>query len=62
MQHGPINFKSTDHYSSFLMKISQALPCPVLKIVKEKLMWKPQTPKNVTALLFGGETGFSAMV
>jgi len=44
------------------MKISQALPCPVLNIVEEKLMWKPQTPKNAMALLLGGETGFSAMV
>lgn len=62
MQRGPIDFKSTDRYSSFLVKISQALPCPVLNIVEEKLTWKPQTPKNATALLLGGETGFSAMV
>jgi hypothetical protein len=62
MQRGPIDFKSTDRYASFLVKISRALPCPVLNIVEEKLTWKPQTPKNATALLLGGETGFSAMV
>ena len=62
MQRGPIDFKSTDRYASFLVKISQALPCPVLNIVEEKLTWKPQTPKNATTLLLGGETGFSAMI
>jgi len=62
MQRGPIDFKSTDSYASFLVKVSQALPCPVLNIVEEKLTWKPQTPKNVTPLLLGSGTGFSAMV
>ncbi|CAA7262386.1 unnamed protein product [Cyclocybe aegerita] len=62
LQRGPFKFKSTDSYSTFLVAISNALPCPVLNILQDKITWKPQSPKNATALLLGGATGYPALI
>jgi hypothetical protein len=62
VQRGPFKFKSADRYSSFIVQLLHTLPCPVLSIPQEKIIWRPQTPKSATPLLLGGETGYSAMV
>ncbi|KDR71134.1 hypothetical protein GALMADRAFT_102840 [Galerina marginata CBS 339.88] len=62
VQKGPFKLKSTESYSSFLVKISAALPCPVLNIVQEKMSWKCQIPQNSPSLPLGKELGYSAML
>ena len=62
VQRGPFQFKDTDSYASFLVKISQALPCPLLNIVENKITWRPQTPKSTMPLLLGGQPGYDAMI
>jgi hypothetical protein len=62
VQKGPFNLKSTENYSTFLVKISAALPCPVLNIVQEKMTWKCQTPQNSPSLPLGKELGCSVML
>jgi len=62
VQKGPFKLKSTENYATFLIKISTALPCPVLNIVQEKITWKCQTPQNSPSLPLGKELGYSAML
>ena len=50
VQKGPFKLKSMETYSTFLNKISTALPCPVLNIVQEKMTWKCQIPQNSPSL------------
>jgi len=51
-----------ESYSSFLVKILAALPCPVLNIVQEKMTWKCQIPQNSPSLPLGKELGYSVML
>lgn len=62
VQKGPFKLKSTDTYANFLVKISTALPCPVLNIVEERTTWKCQIPQNSPSLPLGGQLGYSAMI
>jgi hypothetical protein len=62
LQQPPFKFLSSDNYATFIVKISQALPCSALNIVEDAISWKPQTPKSSALLLLGGETGYSSMV
>lgn len=61
-QKGPFKLSSNDRYPTFLHKVSTALPCPILHIIEEKIMWKPQTPQNAKPLPMGAETGYSTMI
>jgi hypothetical protein len=62
VQKGPFKLKSMENYSTFLVKISAALPCPVFNIVQEKMTWKCQTPQNSPLLPLRKELGYSAML
>ncbi|KAF8164406.1 hypothetical protein BJ912DRAFT_1004170 [Pholiota molesta] len=62
LQRPPFKFLSSDNYATFIVKISQALPCSALNIIEDAISWKPQTPKSSALLLLGGETGYSSMV
>ena len=62
VQKGPFKLKSTETYSAFLIKISTALPCPVLNIVQEEMIWKCQIPQNLPSLPLQKELGYSAML
>ena len=61
-QKGPFKLSSNDDYPAFLAKVSTVLPCPILHIIEEKIMWKPQTPQNAKPLPMGTEKGYSTMV
>jgi hypothetical protein len=62
VQRGPFKLESTDSYATFLRKVADVLPCPILNIIKEKVTWKCQTPANAKALPMAGEPGYLAMV
>jgi hypothetical protein len=62
VQKGSFKLKSTENYSTFLVKISAALPCPVLNIVQEKMTWKCQTPQNLPLLPLGKKLVYSVML
>ena len=62
VQKGPFKLKSMDTYANFLIKISTALPCPVLNIIEERTTWKCQIPQNSPSLPLGGQLGYSAMI
>ena len=61
VQKGLFKLKSMDTYVNFL-KISTALPCPVLNIIEERTTWKCQIPQNSPSLPLGGQLGYSAMI
>ncbi|KAJ3487544.1 hypothetical protein NLJ89_g11701 [Agrocybe chaxingu] len=61
-QKGPFKLSSNEGYATFLHKVSTALPCPVLHIIQDKIMWKSQTPQNVKPLPMGAETRYSTMI
>lgn len=62
VQKGPFVLQSTDSYSTFLLSISGAAPCPVLNIVDDKITWRCQTPGNSPYMPLGGRTGYTAMI
>jgi len=61
-QKGPFKLSSNDGYATFLHKVSTALPCPILHIIEEEMLWKSQTPQNAKPLLMGAETSYSMMI
>jgi len=61
-QKGPFKLSSNEGYGTFLHKVSTTLPCLILHIIEEKILWKPQTPQNAKPLPMGAAMGYSTMI
>ena len=61
-QKGPFKLSSNDGYGTFLRKVSTVLPCLILHIIEEKMLWKPQMLQNGKPLLLDAATGYSTMI
>ena len=48
--------------TTFLRKVSTALPCPILHIIEEKFSWKPQMLQNAKPSPLGMATGYPTMI
>jgi hypothetical protein len=59
---GIVMFKASTPYATFILCISEQLPCATEDIIQEKITWRFQTPMKSAYLSLSGEVGFASMV